>query len=285
MSKLKTFFNKPFPHIVLLPILLFAAYFALALICYLIWPDAMLSNVLLDGITCIVLGVWCLKYTKTHDVETKKLQFSIFGWGAFFGIFFCIYWFSEAVGNYIARAMPDALSTEAYQNLANSEALIYALLGVTIAPIAEELLFRFGIFRLVREKASFWVAYLISTALFTVAHMTLMHIPVAIMFSLFVCTIYEYTKRIRYCIVLHILFNFFAVFYLFSASIPMWLMCTLYGVTLVGLVALYYFRDKVFGKIFKTGGMQQFESYLDEKRKHFGEKPQEEHDASEDQDA
>ena len=35
---------------------------------------------------------------------------------------------------------------------------------------------------------------------------------------------------------------------------------------------MYKFRVLLFEKIFKTGGMQQFENYLDEKRKHFGDK-------------
>ena len=271
-TKLKTFFNRRFPYAFLLPLFLFIGYFALGIICYLIWPDEIFSNILLDGLVALLLGAWMLSYRKHRTIETKPLKFSIFGWGAFFMIFFLVYCLSEAVGNYIGRALPNALATESYASMEDWQLNVYYIMALTVGPIAEELLFRFGIFRLTRSKYSFWVAYLFSTVLFAASHMTLMHIPVAFMMSLFICIVYEHTGMFRYCLILHILFNFLAIAYLFSAEVPFWLVCGLYVLTFIGLILMYKFRVLLFEKIFKTGGMQQFENYLDEKRKHFGDK-------------
>lgn len=271
MTKLKTFFKRPWARSLLLPILLFMGYFALGICCALFIPSAIVSSLVLDVIASLLLGYWCLSYRKTRTIETHKLKFSIFGWGAFLMIFFCAYMFSEYVGNYIAAVAPTAGATEIYKEMSEMEVWFYVIMAISVGPLAEELLYRFGIFRLCREKFSFPVAYLISGGLFALSHGTLMHLPVAMMISLFISIVYEYTGLFRYCVIFHILFNACAVIYVFSAGWSIYVAVAGYVITFIGLCFMYKYRVLLFDKIFKVGGMQQFENYLDEKRKHFGD--------------
>ncbi len=102
------------------------------------------------------------------------------------------------------------------------------LFAVIIAPIAEELTFRMGIFRYLRGRIPRFAAFILPAFLFAAAHPTLSAGLPLFIFGLIQAVAYERTGRIAVPIIAHSLFNLHtAAFILFEAdpysSLQQWL--------------------------------------------------------------
>ncbi|MFP4283743.1 MAG: CPBP family intramembrane glutamic endopeptidase [Opitutales bacterium] len=85
--------------------------------------------------------------------------------------------------------------------------LALALVAVVLAPIAEELVFRAGVYRFLLSRFSRRRAILVSSLLFGVLHFSLFgFLPLALL-GVVLCLAYDWTGNIRVPIVLHMLFN------------------------------------------------------------------------------
>jgi membrane protease YdiL (CAAX protease family) len=81
-------------------------------------------------------------------------------------------------------------------------------LAIVVAPVAEELVFRAGIFRYLRSCAPRWVAYCVSAGLFALMHANWMSaLPLFILGLVFAAS-YEKTGRMTVPMIAHALFNF-----------------------------------------------------------------------------
>ncbi len=83
-------------------------------------------------------------------------------------------------------------------------ALAYTM---TVAPIAEELVFRGVLFQTVKKHSDYLTANLVQAALFGIVHMNPVQGIYAFALGLFIGMVAEKTKGIGYCIWIHILFN------------------------------------------------------------------------------
>lgn len=101
-------------------------------------------------------------------------------------------------------------------------ALIFVALAV-VAPIAEELLFRGYLYRRLRSSASVWLSVLLTSLVFGLAHAWAGHdrplhwavvIDTAIL-SIFLCLLREYTGAIWSSILVHMIKNSIAFYFLF----------------------------------------------------------------------
>jgi hypothetical protein len=80
-------------------------------------------------------------------------------------------------------------------------------LALVLAPVAEELVFRVGIFRFLRARAPGWVAYVVSAGLFAALHGNWFgSLPLFILGLVFAAS-YERTGRIAVPMLAHALFN------------------------------------------------------------------------------
>lgn len=80
-------------------------------------------------------------------------------------------------------------------------------LAIVVAPVAEELVFRAGIFRYLRSCAPRWVAYVASAGLFALMHANWMSaLPLFILGLVFAAS-YERTGRMSVPMIAHALFN------------------------------------------------------------------------------
>ncbi len=95
--------------------------------------------------------------------------------------------------------------------LANAEspALLAGMIALATftAPIAEELIFRAGIFRYVRTRLPRWAALLLPACLFAALHLNLASFAQLIVLGIIFSLAYERTGRIGTAIVAHALFN------------------------------------------------------------------------------
>ena len=110
----------------------------------------------------------------------------------------------------------DTTYTNTYANgFSNPSNLVFSILLIgLVAPIAEELVFRYLLFgRLIFKhglKVSIWRylgLHIISATLFALIHGTLVHLIVVLPLSFLLSMLYYKTNRISYCIYGHLLFN------------------------------------------------------------------------------
>ena len=80
-------------------------------------------------------------------------------------------------------------------------------LALVLAPVAEELVFRVGIFRFLRSRAPRWVAYVVSAGLFSAMHGNWFSALPLFVLGLVFAAGYERTGRIAVPMVAHALFN------------------------------------------------------------------------------
>jgi membrane protease YdiL (CAAX protease family) len=84
---------------------------------------------------------------------------------------------------------------------------LFVLFAVIVAPIAEELLFRAGLFRYLRTRQRRWAALLLPALLFAAIHFHLgSYLPLAVL-GVFFSLAYERTGNVMTPIVAHALFN------------------------------------------------------------------------------
>ncbi len=240
------------------PLLGVFAYYLCAVILDIVLPmdedssDYVLISAGLDVAFTVVLTIlFFMEQKRTGSYKTyHPLKLSVFGWLCLAALFFMIYWTSEYVGNFLLMTVED---TNAYVTLEGSGLLIYDIMAISIGPVFEELAYRWMCYHSFRKRWSFWPSVILSTFLFTVAHGTLMHIPVTVALSLFICILYEVTGQFRWCIIAHILFNLAGDIIIFRLSIDAVPMIILWVLTIVFMIFLWQFRDFFFNKVFTRG--------------------------------
>lgn len=151
-------------------------------------------------------------YFYSHDKSktVNKLGFTLGRVVLCLLFFFAFWWVSQNVSAFVYYFTQDA-SYDSYQTFASGDNILYVILTLFIAPITEELLFR-GIWYRELSKTSVWTAYGVSSLLFAFMHGTLVHIPAAVLSGFLFCVVYDYTGKLRYCMLLHILYNLLSLF-------------------------------------------------------------------------
>lgn len=97
---------------------------------------------------------------------------------------------------------------EIFANAKSPALLVFMIvLAAVIAPITEELLFRWGLFRYARSRLPRWIALLVPACLFGALHANLASFAPLVALGLIFSLAYERTGRIGTTIVAHGLFN------------------------------------------------------------------------------
>ena len=95
---------------------------------------------------------------------------------------------------------------------------VLILLAIVIAPIAEEFLFRAGLFRYFRTRVSRWLALVAPGLLFAMLHMNFASFAPLVVLAVIFSLAYERTGRIGTSIVAHALFNLNTIMLIFSGA-------------------------------------------------------------------
>jgi membrane protease YdiL (CAAX protease family) len=127
---------------------------------------------------------------------------------------------------------------------------------VILAPIFEEILFRYGVIGYARRYGE-WNAIIVSAVIFGLIHTNVFQFFYAFLLGIMFGYIYVYTRQLKYTIGLHILFNFFGAFVplMISPDASMTPALAIYSglqylVAAVGLVFLILFIKN--GNLLKT---------------------------------
>lgn len=100
---------------------------------------------------------------------------------------------------------------DSYRQLSESESVLYLILTIFIAPIAEEILLRGIVFNSLKASMPIGLCYAVSSFIFAILHGTVTHIFLTLVMGFFFAIIYEYTHMLRYSILFHGIFNLMTV--------------------------------------------------------------------------
>lgn len=172
-------------------------------------------------------------------------------------------WFiGQFVFLWVYKTYGDTTYTGRYaENFGNPSVIIFTILLVGIvAPIAEELLFRYVLFgRFMFKKGikvgvvKYLFLHLFSTLLFALIHGTLVHLIAVVPLSLLLGMLYYKTNRIKYPIIGHMLFNNMSIWLsslisgynnLFDNLIVVFAFITLYVSLVVTIIYFVWSRRK-----------------------------------------
>lgn len=221
-----------------------------------------------DGVAAVLMGL--LYYRLCVKRDAKRFRFN--GWSKLLLVvlFVVQYVFGQAVSSWVGIHFP-SVYMQAYQSLTDSELMLYLVLSVTLAPIAEELLFRGLWYKLLRERFSVMFCFIVSSLGFGLLHGTTEHLPMTLALSLFICFVFEITGSIRSCIVIHMLANLVGIAYIIQIPVS-YAFCIVgfliyCAIMFVLLAAVPVLRNKMRF----CSDKPSFTDRLEEKRKHWGD--------------
>lgn len=114
----------------------------------------------------------------------------------------------------------DTSKQELIELFANTDSLALlitmSVLAVIIAPLAEELIFRAGFFRFLRDRAPRWLAYTLPSAVFASLHGNLVAFLPLMALGMIFSYAYERTGNLRVPIIAHSIFNLHTILLLIS---------------------------------------------------------------------
>ncbi len=142
--------------------------------------------------------------------------------------------------------------------LSNMSLPAVLLLSVILAPIFEEILFRYAVIGYARRFGE-WNAIIISALIFGLIHTNIFQFFYAFLLGIILGYVYVYTRRLIYTIIMHVTFNFFGAFVpmlidptLSGKATPVMIAYTAfqYLLAVVGLILLILFVKK--GNLLET---------------------------------
>ena len=194
------------------------------------------------------------KFRDSYYICTRDLNKSSQDIGFSYVLIGLLWFFGQFVFLWVYKNIGDNLYSNNYSSSFNdSPSLIWSLLLILIvAPIAEELIFRYLLFgRLLFKNhcEPSWLKYLslilLSTVLFGFIHGTMMHQIVVLPLGLLLCLLMYKTNRIIFPILGHILFNLMSIIFswvlkiyapLLSVNIISYIMIVIYISIVIGIV-------------------------------------------------
>ena len=172
-----------------------------------------LSNLL--SIICFMLITKLRKQKISEEYYLYKAPvpklFLIIPAGILLNIFvsFILEFLSENVP-FINKCMIDYEEQASVMN--NMSPAVYIIFAVILAPVMEELIFRGGIYRVVKSECSFVTAAMVSSLFFGIAHGNLVWSTYAFLLGVLLCSVYEKYHSIAVNIMLHLSFNLTSTF-------------------------------------------------------------------------
>ena len=240
--------------------------------------DVQLGVLIADAVLAAALAPLAWRGTRGdcgwEPVSDGRISFA--GWFVIGMIFLFMYGTVEMTGIWLGSMFPSAGLTEAYTSMSGRDVAVYLVRATTVAPFLEELAARYLLFRGIRREAGFWAGAIVSAVYFALIHGTLMHLPLAIGLTLFLCAMYEATGRFRYCVIFHMLFNWCGGAIVFSfQGVSAGMRFALLAASYASILCLYVFRRQLFGKLFRMDAASAFEAMLERKLDDMAAEPDE----------
>lgn len=165
------------------------------------------------GFSIVVIIVLRMLWPELREERiTKPLSVgTIIGWSAL-GIMMA--WIAQTIAGMLELAIlgtgPDSANTQMIVEISRMNP-IFILVPALVGPILEELIFRKIIFGTLYKRFNFFISAIVSSLIFSVAHMEFVHILVYAAMGFVFAFLYVKTKRIIIPIIVHMSLNTIAV--------------------------------------------------------------------------
>lgn len=238
----------------ILPVFVFLLYLGMVQVMTLLMSGGVQASFMGD-LAAIVIGlslyvVLLRRRRVVHPVESfRPRAWAVLLWLLSIGMV----WFITQCMAFCITLRIDDVGLAAYQTTISQDIELWILLAIFIAPVAEEVVFRFGMYLPWRNAFGGIFAVVLSSLLFAWIHGTIVHFPVGFLMGMFNVVIWEVTGEFKYPVLSHVIYNFLSV----GAVIPVsqdvangvlgsiWLNVLLGVVLFAGMIVLYVKRDAV----------------------------------------
>ena len=170
---------------------------------------SILSTILCNALAFLIFGAAFLFFRFKKKDEAFKLhtKFDIKKFVSLAGLFILLsillnpifYWISQHVSSVGIEQRAGTINSQ--------EAIFYVVLTVLVAPICEEVMYRLFIYNLLKREFSWFVAMLVSSLFFGMAHNTGPHLVIGTVFGMFCCMCYELSGSYVVSMFAHIIYN------------------------------------------------------------------------------
>lgn len=239
---------------VVLPIGIFLAYIGVTMLCGLFTANPVQAQ-FVSNVFWVLLGFgfWLYeRYTDRKECRVREL-FRPRAWSVFVLVVICIVFglLIPIVGFGLQTHIYDT-GAEVYQTSIQQDAGLFLLMSVFLAPVVEEMLFRWFMYKPWKKAFGTVVSMLLTSTIFAIIHGTLQHLPVAFFVGFFGCVLIEVTGQLRYAVLNHFIYNLLAVAVV-PALLPAdgsWLysypaMLVLYMVCIGSVIWMYRYRKAI----------------------------------------
>lgn len=171
----------------------------------------LIENVVVASICSAVIMIFlcCAALPKINNYKSGRYlkKQCVRGYYLAAVMLFAVVWFTgQITANYIL-GLDVNTGYDAYMAGIQTDKVAYVFLALIFAPLAEELLFRGIAYSSLKKIMPAEVACGLVSLAFAFCHGTLVHIPACVLFSVFLCSLAEYTDSLKLCIVFHIFYN------------------------------------------------------------------------------
>lgn len=225
-----------------------------------------------DVVSAFLFGFiyWFICGRHHKIAKEDAYHFSMLGILSIAFIFVANYFTSQMASTFVHNVAASNY-LQVYSDLSDDALLYYLILALTFGPIAEEILFRGILYRYIREDFGKIFSVLFSGILFGLMHGTTEHLPIAIGLTFVCCIVFEFTGKLWYCILIHILSNMFSLIFVMTINIPAWVGTLLFAILLIVMTVMLLLTDRLYGVFRKDKNRQTVEEYFNEKKNHWGE--------------
>lgn len=185
-------------HFIVLPFSVFAVYVSLMFLFSALISDSVIVMLL----THLCMGVVYVIHSRLSEPMPQRRVTTAVRTVMIVGTI--LFWFMTSVTATFIVSVSDSSGT-ASETVAFPA--LFVLLTLVAAPVSEEFLFRGVIFKNLKQGFSPVPAYLVSAIAFAVTHVTIQQVYVGFFCGLLFACVYDYTGRIRYSILVHVLYN------------------------------------------------------------------------------
>ncbi|MFD2794603.1 CPBP family intramembrane glutamic endopeptidase [Promicromonospora vindobonensis] len=198
---------------VLAPLGVVTAYLGLGLGAVSVVGEPIGATALLGAVVIVLVGLmrvarlrW-LDYTPAPHPTCETSHFGLFV-GACAVLAFLA---GQSLALWLYTTAGSAGFDESLRAKADAGAAVTVLLALVIAPIAEEMLFRGLLYPLLRRHVSVVGSVLVTTAVFGLVHGNAVQLVAVLPLAILLALVYERTRRLWPCVLLHLGFNLAAI--------------------------------------------------------------------------
>lgn len=169
----------------------------------------------------IVTSIFVVKTvpTKFKDIYPEEKALSIKSpfkiYAAVIAMMCTAMWGIHVVTGWITQYSGDIgkeLMEKRLEEFANSPVLLLLLLAIVVAPITEEIVFRYGVYGTLRRSTKIAVSAIVSGIIFGAIHLTFEALFYGTAIGIVFALLYEYTRNIKVSIVGHMTYNISVMF-------------------------------------------------------------------------